>query len=200
MRYADDLLVLVKSERAGQRVQASLTAYLDRQLRLPVNEAKSQVAKIDACTFLGFTFRRNKLRWSERAFDDFKHRVRKLTGRSWGVSMEYRLTKLAQYVRGWMGYFGISQYYRPIPELDEWLRRRVRMCYWKQWRLCRTKVGNLLKLGVGLRSAILTGVSSKSYWHLARTPATQQGMSNAWLKAQGLISIRDEWMKAQGYL
>jgi RNA-directed DNA polymerase len=82
--------------------------------------------------------------------------------------MEYRLTKLAQYVRGWMGYFGISQYYRPIPELDEWLRRRVRMCYWKQWRLCRTKVGNLLKLGVGLRSAIITGVSSKSYWHLAR--------------------------------
>ena len=74
------------------------------------------------------------------------------------------------------------------------------MCYWKQWRLCRTKVVNLLKLGVGLRSAILTGVSSKSYWHLARTPATQQGMSNAWLKAQGLISIRDEWMKAQGYL
>lgn len=113
--------------------------------------------------------------------------------------MEYRLRKLARYVRGWMGYFGISQYYRPIPELDEWLRRRVRMCYWKQWRLCRTKVGNLLKIGVGLRSAIITGVSSKSYWHLARTPATQQGMSNAWLKEQGLISIRNEWMKAQGY-
>jgi len=200
VRYADDLLVLVKSERAGQRVKASLTAYLDRKLRLPVNEAKSQVATIGACTFLGFTFRRNKLRWSERAFDDFKHRVRKLTGRSWGVSMEFRLSKLAQYVRGWMGYFGIAQYYRPIPELDEWLRRRVRMCYWKQWRLCRTKIGNLLKLGVALRAAIITGVSSKSYWHLARTPATQQGMSNAWLKAQGLISIRECWMKAQGYI
>ena len=200
VRYADDLLVLVKTERAGQRVKASLTAYLDRKLRLPVNEAKSQVAKIDACTFLGFTFRRSKLRWSERAFSDFKHRVKKLTGRSWGVSMEYRLTKLAQYVHGWMGYFGISQYYRPIPELDEWLRRRVRMCYWKQWRLCRTKIGNLLKLGVSLRAAIITGVSSKSYWHLARTPATQQGMSNAWLKTQGLISIREQWMKAQGYI
>lgn len=200
VRYADDLLVLVKSERAGQRVKANLTAWLDRQLKLPVNQAKSQVAKIDACTFLGFTFRRNKLRWSERAFADFKHSVKKLTGRSWGVSMAHRLTKLAQYVRGWMGYFGISQYYRPIPELDEWLRRRVRMCYWKQWRLCRTKVGNLLKLGVSLRSAIITGVSSKSYWHLARTPATQQGMSNAWLKAQGLINIRDQWMKAQGYM
>ncbi len=97
--------------------------------------------------------------------------------------MEYRLTKLTPYVRGWTGYFGISQYYRPIPELDEWLRRWVRMCYWKQWRLRRTKVGNLLKLRVGLRSAVITGASSKCYWHLARIPATQQGMSNAWLKA-----------------
>ena len=97
--------------------------------------------------FLGFTFRQGKLRWSDQAFEDFQHRVRALTGRSWGVSMRHRLDKLAQYLRGWMGYFGISQYYRPIPELDEWLRRRVRMCYWKQWRLPRTKVRHLLALG-----------------------------------------------------
>lgn len=199
VRYADDLLVLVKSERAGQRVKASLTAYLGRQLKLPVNEKKSQVAKIEQCVFLGFTFRRGKLRWSDAAFDDFKHRLRELTGRSWGVSMPYRFEKLGQYLRGWMGYFGISEYYRPIPELDEWLRRRVRMCYWKQWRLTRTKIGHLLALGVGKRTAILTGVSSKSYWHLSRSLATQVGMTNDWLKAQGLASIRDLWMKAHGY-
>ena len=198
-RYADDLLVLVKSERAGQRVKASLTAYLGRRLKLPVNEHKSRVTAIDECVFLGFTFRRGKLRWSEAAFDDFKHRVRELTGRSWGVSMRYRFEKLAQYVRGWMGYFGISQYYRPIPELDEWLRRRVRMCYWKQWRGCRTKVGHLLALGSGKRAAILTAISSKSYWHLSRTLATQTGMTNDWLKAQGLVSVRELWMKAHGY-
>jgi RNA-directed DNA polymerase len=198
-RYADDLLVLVKSERAGQRVKASLTAYLDRRLKLPVNEQKSQVAKINHCVFLGFTFKKNKLRWSEAAFADFKHRIRELTGRSWGVSMHYRFQKLGQYLRGWMGYFGISEYYRPIPELDEWLRRRVRMCYWKQWRLCRTKIGHLLALGVGERTAILTGISSKSYWHLSRTKATQVAMSNDWLKAQGLVSIRELWMKAHGY-
>jgi len=198
-RYADDLLVLVKSERAGQRVKASLTAYLARRLKLPVNEHKSRVTAIDECVFLGFTFRRGKLRWSEAAFDDFKHRVRELTGRSWGVSMRYRFEKLAQYVRGWMGYFGISQYYRPIPELDEWLRRRVRMCYWKQWRGCRTKVGHLLALGSGKRAAILTAISSKSYWHLSRTLATQTGMTNDWLKAQGLVSVRELWMKAHGY-
>ncbi|MDP3033102.1 MAG: group II intron reverse transcriptase/maturase [Rhodocyclaceae bacterium] len=199
VRYADDLMVLVKSERAGQRVKASLTTYLDRQLKLPVNEKKSQVAKIDQCVFLGFTFRRGKLRWSDAAFADFKHRIRELTGRSWGVSMQYRFDKLGQYLRGWMGYFGISEYYRPIPELDEWLRRRVRMCYWKQWRLTRTKIGHLLALGVGKRTAILTGVSGKSYWHLSRSKATQVGMTNDWLKAQGLACIRDLWLKAHGY-
>jgi RNA-directed DNA polymerase len=198
-RYADDVLVLLKTARAGQRVKASLTAYLVRRLKLPVNEHKSRVAPIDDCEFLGFTFHSGKLRWSDAAFADFKHRIRELSGRSWGVSMHYRLFKLAQYVRGWMGYFGISQYYRPIPELDEWLRRRVRMCYWKQWRWCRTKVRNLLGLGVGKRHAILTAISSKSYWHLSRTAATQVGMTNEWLKEQGLISIRALWMQAQGY-
>jgi RNA-directed DNA polymerase len=89
-RYADDLIVLVKSVRAGQRVMASLTKYLDRKLRLAVNEHKSRVASIDACTFLGFEFHRGKLRWSVAAFADFKHHVRKFTGRSWGVSMSYR--------------------------------------------------------------------------------------------------------------
>ena len=198
-RYADDLVILVQSPRAGQRVKRSVTAYLARRLKLPVNEHKSQVAPISECVFLGFSFRGTKLCWSARAFEDFKHRVRALTGRSWGVSMQHRLDKLAQYVRGWMGYFGLSQYYTPIPELDEWLRRRVRMCYWKQWRKARTKVRHLLALGVDRRNAILTAISRRGYWHLARTLATQVGMSNAWLEQQGLISIRALWMKAQGY-
>ena len=198
-RYADDLLVLVKSQRAGERVKRSLTRYLGHILKLTVNEAKSKVAPVSECAFLSFTFRGKKLRWTEAALADFKHRVRTLTGRSWGVSMDYRLFKLGQYVRGWMGYFGVSQYYRPIPELDDWLRRRIRMCYWKQWRLCRTKIRHLRELGVSLKMAIQHAVSSKSYWHMARTPALQFAMSNAWLKAQGLVSVRDRWRKAQGY-
>ena len=199
-RYADDLLVLVKTPRAGERVKASLTRFLTRRLKLQVNEQKSRVAPIDQCVFLGFTFRKGKLRWSARAFEDFKHHVRRFTGRSWGVSMRYRFHKLAQYLRGWMGYFGISEYYRPVPEIDEWLRRRVRMCYWKQWRLVRTKVRRLLALGVGKRQAILTAISSKSYWRLSKTLATQVGMTNLWLKEQGLISVRALWMKAHGYV
>lgn len=199
VRYADDLLVLVKSPRAGERVMASLSRFLTRKLKLVVNEHKSRVAPINNCEFLGFNFRGTKLRWSASAFEDFKYQIRRLTGRSWGVSMDYRFHKLAQYVRGWMGYFGISDYYRPIPELDQWLRRRIRMCYWKQWRRVRTKVRHLLALGTSKRQAILTALSSKSYWHLSRTLATQTGMTNDWLQSQGLISVRDRWMKAHGY-
>lgn len=178
---------------------ASVSRFLTRKLKLVINEQKSQVVKTNDCIFLGFTFYGSKLRWSKHAFADFRHTVRKLTGRSWGVSMAYRLDKLAQYVRGWMGYFGISDYYRPVPELDHWIRRRVRMCYWKQWRYARTKVRNLLALGTGKRHAILTAISSKSYWHLSKTLATQTGMTNQWLKDQGLIGVRELWMKAHGY-
>jgi RNA-directed DNA polymerase len=198
-RYADDLLILVKSPRTGERVKASITRFLTRELKLAVNEQKSRVVKTNDCEFLGFTFRGTKLRWSDQAFADFKHNVRKLTGRSWGVSMAYRLDRLARYVRGWMNYFGISDYYRPIPEIDSWIRRRIRMCYWKQWRWVRTKVRNLLALGTSKRQAILTAISSKSYWHLSKTLATQTGMTNDWLKSQGLISVRALWMRAHGY-
>ena len=74
--------------------------------------------------------RGTKIRWHEKSYATFRHRIRQLTGRSWGVSMEYRYHKLAQYIRGWMGYYGISEYYRPIPGIDQWIRRRIRMCYW----------------------------------------------------------------------
>jgi RNA-directed DNA polymerase len=198
-RYADDLVILVRSERAGERVMRSITRYLETSLKLAVNPAKSKVAPMSECSFLGFTIQGSKIHWTDKALADFKHRVRELTGRSWGVSMEHRLQKLGQYVRGWMGYFGISQYYRPVPLLDDWIRRRVRMCYWKQWRWPRTKIRHLLDLGVRLKTAIQHGVSSLSYWHMARTPALQQALSNAWLAAQGLVSVKVLWSKAQGY-
>ena len=140
-------------------------------------------------------FVRGKIRWSDKAFREFKRRIRSFTGRSWFVSMKYRLHKLAEYVQGWMNYYGISEYYRPIPGLNEWLRRRIRMCYWKQWRYVRTKVRNLLKLGTSKKQAILTALSRKGPWHLARTLAAQVGMTNKWLTEQGLISVKEQWVK-----
>jgi RNA-directed DNA polymerase len=90
------------------------------------------------------------------------------------------------YVRGWMGNFGISDYYRPIPEQDHWLRRRIRMCYWKQWRGVRNRIRHLLALGTRARTAIWTGMSSKSYWHLSRSLGTQTGMTNGLAEKPGL--------------
>jgi RNA-directed DNA polymerase len=194
-RYADDFIILVKSQRAGERVMRSVQRFLERTLKLRVNEKKSQVDKTDKTNFLGFTFKGNKIRWSEKAFRAFKRRVKELTGRSRFVSMAYRFKKLAQYLRGWMNYFGISEYYRPIPEIDHWLRRRVRMCYWEQWRYVRTKVRNLLKLGTHPGVAIPMCLSRKGPWKCARTLATQTGMTNQWLKDQGLLSVKELWVK-----
>jgi RNA-directed DNA polymerase len=194
VRYADDFLVLVKSERAGQRVMTSLARFLEKRLRLNVNLVKSKVAPIHQCHFLGFTFRRKKIVWSDKSLAQFKRRVKELTGRSWGVSMEHRIEKLSEYTRGWMAYFALSEYYRPTPELDEWIRRRLRMCYWKQWRTCRKRARELLKLGVSQRQAVMTALSRKSYWHLSKTMATQSGITNEWLKSQGLVSVRDLWI------
>ena len=177
-RYADDLLVLVKTQRAGERVMASRKRYLTGVLRLSVNETKSRVAAIEECVFLGFTFRGTKLRWSGRSFGDFLRGIKGLTNRSWGVSRETRFERLAQYLRGWMGYYGISDYYRPIPDLDSWLRRRVRMRSWKQGRRRHTRIQRLLALGTRRKQAILTGLSRKGYWRLAKTLATQTGMTN----------------------
>ncbi|MGB7815835.1 MAG: group II intron reverse transcriptase/maturase [Methylotenera sp.] len=199
VRYADDMVILVKSQKAGERVMQSVTRYLENTLKLKVNTAKSKVDLMSKCSFLGFTIIGKKIRWTDKSLAKFKRRVKELTGRSWGVSMKYRLYKLGQFLRGWVGYFGISQYYRPIPELDEWLRRRIRMCYWKQWRWPRTKVRNLRALGINLKAAIQHAVSSKSYWRMARTPAVQMALNNQWLKKQGLLSIKDLWCKAQGY-
>jgi len=194
VRYADDFVILVKSQRAAERVKAGIQRFLERKLKLTINEKKSQVAPTDKIDFLGFTFRGTKIRWSDTAFREFKRRVKKLTGRSWFVTMSYRMEKLAQYLRGWMNYFGISEYYRLIPEIDHWLRRRVRMCYWKQWRYARTKVRELRKLGTSLYAALSVAISRKGPWHLARTLATQTGMTNQWLKDQGLLSVKELWV------
>jgi RNA-directed DNA polymerase len=194
VRYADEFIILVRTQRAGLRVKESVTRFLKHTLKLKVNQDKSHVSSTDHADFLGFTFKGTKIRWSDKAFREFKRRVKRLTGRSWFVSMEYRYKKLSQYIQGWMNYFGISEYYRPIPEIDHWLRRRMRMCYWKQWRLPRTKIRNLRKLGTSLKAALDVGLSRKGPWRLARTLATQTGMTNKWLKEQGLVSVKERWV------
>ena len=103
--------------------------------------------------------------------------------------MERRLTDLNRFVRGWIGYFGLARQFDEFVELDGWICRRIRMCYWKQWRHPRTKVRNLVRLGVHLAFAIKHAVSRKSYWRMSRTPAMRYAMPNRWLEQQGLLSL-----------
>lgn len=193
-RYADDFTICVKSSSAGHRVMAWVSRFLSTKLKLVVNEMKSRVVKTNDLHFLGFTFKGKKVRWSEQALKDFKYRIRRLTKRSWGISMQRRLRELRLYIQGWINYFGLSEYYRPLPGLDEWIRRRLRMCYLKQWRKPRTRIRNLIKLGTRTRTAVSLGLSSKGPYRLARTLATQSGMTNKWLEQQGLVSVRDRWI------
>jgi RNA-directed DNA polymerase len=193
-RYADDLIILVKSKRAGERVMASIRHYLEKVLKVKVNEEKSRVVRAEEGCFLAFTFTKKRLTISEKAFMRLKAELRRLTGRSWGVSMGRRFGKIRTYLHGWINYFGIALKYNDSVELDHLLRRRIRMCYWKQWRRARRRIEELIKLGAPRYHAILTGLSRKGYWHLAKTLSTNCGLGNKFLEQQGLTSIRSLWI------
>ena len=168
-RYADDFLVLVKSLRAAQRVMQSISRFVEGRLKLVVNRQKSKAAHLSDCAFLGFQIRRGRIVWTDKALKRFKERVQEITSRSRGVSMRVLLTQLRKYVVGWLNYFGISQAYREIPELDQWLRRRVRLCFWKQWKRPRTRRGNLIRLGIHPAEVYKATRSHRGYWFMAGT-------------------------------
>jgi RNA-directed DNA polymerase len=106
VRYADDFMIIVNSQRAGERVMASITHFIERKLKLKVNTTKSQVAPINQCKFLGFSFHGKQLVWHDKALHQFKCRIREITGRSRGISMERKIHELTLYLRGWINYFG----------------------------------------------------------------------------------------------
>jgi RNA-directed DNA polymerase len=144
---------------------------------------------------LGFTFPSGRISWHPQALEKFKQRVRELTNRNCGVSRQYQIDKLSEYLRGWINYFGIASGYQRCVELDQWIRRRMRMAYWRQWRKVRTKIRNLRALGVETRTAILCGLSSKGPWRNAKTPAIQQALSLEFFNKVGLHSLREGWIK-----
>ena len=165
VRYADDFMIFVKSPRSAQRAFESVQRYVTQTLKLVVNQTKSQVTIAEGCEFLGFAFvsgRRATIKVAPKKLKAFKRRVKELTGRSRGISMKRRLTDLTRYLRGWIGYFGLARQLAEFSNLDGWIRRRIRMCYWKQWRYPRTKVRHLTKLGVDLDMAIKHAISRKS--------------------------------------
>jgi RNA-directed DNA polymerase len=197
VRYADDFVIFTRSRRAAERVFNGVNRYLTKALRLVVNQEKSRIVPSDGVEFLGFVFRgkRATIQVSEKNVQKCKQRIRELTGRSRGISMTQRLGELRRYLQGWAGYFSLAAQLKLFDTLDQWIRRRLRMCFWKRWRFVRTRVQNLLALGVPRRQAFRHAKSRKGPWRMAKTIASGVGMTNAWLHNQGLVSLKSLWAK-----
>jgi RNA-directed DNA polymerase len=195
VRYADDLAIFVRSKRAGERVLATVSRYLEAKLKVTVNEAKSKVSHVRESSVLGFKIDGPKLKTLDCKVQGFKRELKRITRRCPGISIESRIIRLKQYVQGWMAHYGCGMKFDDAVKLDGWIRRRLRMCYWKQWRKPRRRIRELIKMGVSKRDAIFLGLSRKSYWRLSKTLATNSGLSNAHFEKIGLISMRQLWCK-----
>src|SRR5262250_3424766 len=194
-RYADDCNIYVRSEQAGQRVMKSITRFITHKLKLKVNEAKSAVAQPQERKFLGFSFTAGpevKRVIAPKALDRFKRRVREITRRAKGVSIETTIEELAPYMRGWRSYFGFCETPTVLLYLTRWVRLRLRAALWRQWKTPRRRRAALLKLGVSPRLARNTAGSGRGPWPLARTKALTVGLSNAYFKSLGLPTLADE--------
>lgn len=187
VRYADDCNIYVRSKRAGERVLKSLTRFLSRKLKLTVNQSKSAVDRPWRRSFLGFTFSYRggiRTRVSEKAEKAFKAKVRVLTRRTRGHSLQQVIAELRKYLNGWKAYYGVCEVKRPFAELDKWIRRRLRSYAWKQWG--RAGYRQLRKLGIDVRLAWNTAKSAHGPWRLSNSPAMNFGMPTAYFVGLGL--------------
>jgi RNA-directed DNA polymerase len=188
-RYADDSNIYVRSRRAGQRVMESIMRFITTKLKLKVNERKSAVARPWERKFLGFSFtagREPRRRIAPKAVLRFKERVRELTQRSKGVSVERMAEPLARYLRGWIGYFGKCETPSVLESLEAWTRRRLRSAIWRQWRRGSTKFAELRKRGVGHDLAAQTAGSGHGPWRLADSPGLHRALPNAYFDLLGI--------------
>lgn len=193
-RYADDFLIFVRSQSAAQRVLRTVGQFIESRLALVINRTKSKAACLGECTFLGFAIYRGKLHWTDAAVQRFKERVREITSRSNGQNMRSRIPALMRYVTGWLNYYGHSRSYSQLLGLDQWLRRRVRLCYWKQWKRPRTRRRHLLALGIPRDEVKLATRSRKGYWRMAENSIVQRALTKQWLWDQGVPNMRQQWV------
>jgi len=203
VRYADDCNIYVRSERAGQRVMASIVRFIERRLRLRVNANKSAVARPEDRHFVGFRLRREPLDGevevllSKRSQDRLDGQVRELTPRNWGATLAACIQGLNAYLLGWLGFFGSSctaGVERTLSSVDAHIRRRLRAIQARHWKTRRTMVRKLIRLGVQPNLAWKTTyLGRRSTWALSRTPAMHQGLRNAYFAERGLVSLADQY-------
>ena len=171
----------------------SITQYIEKVLKLRVNRNKSAVDRPSKRKFLGFSFYviKGKVRnfIHKKPIARFRTRVKEITSRSNGMGLEMRMKGLSQLINGWVNYFHIADMEKVAKELDQWIRRRIRMCYWKQWKKIRTKYENLMKLGAQKGKAWEYANTRKGYWQTANSPILATTLTNEYLEKQGFLSL-----------
>jgi RNA-directed DNA polymerase len=188
-RYADDCNIYVRSVRAGERVMASVSRFLEKRLQLKVNQGKSAVARPGERKFLGFSFTsgsKPKRRIAPQALARFKLRVRELTRTGRHLTPAYLVNRLRLFLIGWRGYFGFCETPSLLWKLDSWLRRRLKMKFWRQWQRGRSRFAALRRLGVGRALAAQTAGSAHGPWRLSRSPALSFALPNTYFILLGL--------------
>lgn len=198
-RYADDCNIYVKSKKSALRVMESITTFIEKDLKLKVNREKSKVDRPWKLKYLGYTFYRKKgemgIRVHPNSIMKLKDKLKSITGRSNAMSMEYRALKLRQTIIGWVEYFNLADMKTVLNNLDEWLRRRIRLCYWKQWKRIKTKLDNLVKLGVNRYKAWEYANTRKGYWRISASPILATTITNKYLKEQGFITLSERYLR-----
>ena len=200
VRYADDCIILVKSEKAANRVLASITKFIEKKLGLKVNAEKSKVTRPTKTKYLGFSFWMSKGgKWKPKphlkSYQKLIRKLKQLTDRSWSISLDNRIKKINYLIRGWINYFKIANMKKKITEIDEHLRTRIRVIIWKQWKKIRTRCEALQKLGVPFEIAFNCANTRKGYYQICKTRYIQFAINNERLRKRGLVFLLDQYTK-----
>ena len=197
-RYADDCIIVVKSEKAANRVMESITKFIEKKLGLKVNAEKSKIARPHQIKYLGFGFYYTKTGIIKpkphlKSIQKFKRKLKQITKRSLSISLNERIIKLNQVIRGWINYFRIADMKAYMTSISEHLRRRIRCIIWKQWKIPRKRIPSLVKLGANIEQAKAIAFSRKSYWNTSMFIGIY--ITNESLKKKGLVSPLDHYLK-----
>ena len=196
VRYADDCNVFVASKRAGERVMKSVIRFVEEKLKLRVNRDKSAVDRPWKRKFLGFSFLSNNqatVRLAPKTISRFKEKIRELTSRTRSISMEDRITQVNRYLMGWVGYFRLASAKSHCEHFDQWIRRRLRMCLWKQWKRVRTRIRELRALGVPEWACFVMANSRRGAWEMSRN--TNNALPTSYWEAKGLKSLLSRYLE-----
>ena len=199
VRYADDCLIMVRSEKAANHVMESVTRYIEKKLGLKVNVEKSKVARPNNIKYLGFGFYNKKGTWRPKphlkSLQKFERKLKDITSRSNAMSISNKIIKLNQVTRGWINYFRVADMKALMTRISEHLRHRLRMCIWKYWKKSKTKYKALRKLGISEYNSYIVANTRRGYYWVASTVVMHIAISNERLKQKGLVFPLDHYLK-----